>query len=77
MNSQIFSVNFLDFIRGLVISGFAGGFAIIATALQSAISTGILSIDWHVVLYASAFSGLSYIAHQFGVDDQGKFLGKY
>ena len=75
MNSKIFDLNLREFFRGLIVSMMAGSFTIVVTAFQSAVETGVLLIDWNVVIYAAIFSGLSFIVHQFGADENGKFLG--
>ena len=76
MNSQIFALNVRDFINGLLVSAFTGASTIIVTALSAAVESGVLEINWQTVKYAALLSGMGYLMHKFGMDDQGKFLGK-
>lgn len=76
MNSKLYAINIKDFINGLLVSAFTGASTIIVTALSAAVNTGVLEINWQTVKYAAILSGMGYLMHKFGVDDQGKFLGK-
>lgn len=65
MKSTTFSINWNDFLKGLLISVLAP----VLIILYNTVSTGSFDIDWKQVLTAGASAGLAYIIKNFFTND--------
>ncbi len=70
--SNLFTLNWKDFLKGLLMAVLAPVIAIIYQSVE----LGSLTFDWSTILKASLLAGLAYIMKNFLTDSNGKFFGK-
>lgn len=86
-NSQMFSLQNSDWIRGLIVAGLAGFFISVASFAHSvvtAVGFDIFSLDWHEVIRNMVNMGIigaeggfaGYIGKNLLSNENGAFLGK-
>jgi hypothetical protein len=72
MNSNYFSLNLLDFTKGLFLAVLTS----IITLLYTSIQTGELTFDWKLIGTTALTSALAYIMKNLLTNSQGKLLAK-
>jgi len=72
MNSSFFSLNLLDFAKGLFIAVLTS----VITLLYTTIETGELTFDWKLIGTTALTSALAYIMKNLLTNSQGKLLTK-
>lgn len=72
MNSSFFSLNLLDFAKGLFIAVLTS----VITLLYTTIETGTLTFDWKLIGTTALTSALAYIMKNLLTNSQGKLLTK-
>ncbi len=68
---MIFTLNWRDFAKGLVMAVLAA----VLFFLEDAIKSGS-AIDWNLVLRVAYSTGLTYLLKNYFTDQQGKLFGK-
>lgn len=72
MNSNFFSLNLLDFAKGLFIAVLTS----VITLLYTSIESGALTFDWHLIGTTALTSALAYIMKNLLTNSEGKLLKK-
>lgn len=71
MNSQIFDLNWSDFLHGLIVAVFSAAISALYTALVNG-----QEVDYKTILQGAVIGGLGYLLKKLGDDENGKFVGK-
>lgn len=72
MNSNFFSLNLLDFAKGLFIAVLTS----VITLLYTSIESGELTFDWKLIGTTALTSALAYIMKNLLTNSEGKLLKK-
>jgi hypothetical protein len=72
MKSSIFTLNKIDFVKGLVIAVLTS----VITIIYNTVQLGSLTFDWKTIFTAAASSALAYILKNLLTNSNDQFLTK-